>query len=232
MEFTLQGFLIAVLGILPGFVPSFIHTALSNQSEELETERWLATSIIASMVLNAIVAMIFLLWFLHIPLNTDVSTFIGALKKLPVNELVWYGGSLYAAAVLWGLFRALTPKLNLGSLAHRWRLTPISPVQNVFCATLEAEFRTKKNLRLHGRPEQIVPWVRLSRGNTTILGRLCRSSVKFDGDKPIEAFLSPVYTQTPRETAVIEPPDGLYLRIESSEAVEVLSLSAGARPQI
>jgi hypothetical protein len=105
-------------------------------------------------------------------------------------------------------------------------------VRNVFCATLEAAFRTKGNLRLHGKPEQIVPWLRLTRGNTTILGRLQRSSVKFDGDKPIEAFLSPVYTQTPRENAVIEPPNGLYLRIEASEAVEILSLSAAARPQV
>lgn len=232
MEFTLQGFLIAVLGILPGFVPSFVHTALSNQSEELETERWLATSILASMLLNAVVAVIFVVWVLPIPLYTDINAFIDALQKLPVNQLVLYGGSLYAVAVLWGLLRVLTPRLTFGELAHRWRLTPISPVQNVFCATLNAAFRTRGNLRLHGRPEQIVPWLRLTRGNTTILGRLRRSSVKFDGDKPIEAFLSPVYTQNPRETVTIEPPDGLYLRIEASEAVEVLSLSAGARPQI
>jgi hypothetical protein len=232
VEFTLQGFLIAVLGILPGFVPSFVHTVLSNQSEELETERWLATCIIASMVLNAVVAMIFLVWVLPIPLDTDISAFIDALQKLPVNKLVLYGMSLYAVAALWGFFRALTPRLNLGELAHRWRLTPISPVQNVFCATLEAAFRTKENLRLHGKPEQIVPWLRLTRGNTTILGRLRRSSVKFDGDKPVEAFLSPIYTQTTRESAVIEPPDGLYLRIEASEAAEILSLSAAARPQV
>jgi hypothetical protein len=232
VEFTLQGFLIAVLGILPGFVPSFVHTLISNQSEELETERWLATSIIASMVLNAVVAAVFLAWLLPIPLGTDISAFINALQKLPVSQLVLYGGSLYAVAVLWGLLRALTPRLNLGELAHRWRLTPISPVQNVFCASLEAAFRTKGNLRLHGKPEQIVPWLRLTRGNTTILGRLRRSSVKFDGDKPIEAFLSPVYTQNPMETVVIEPPDGLYLRIEASEAVELLSVSAGAQPQI
>ena len=68
-------------------------------------------------------------------------------------------------------------------------------------------------------------------GNTTILGRLRRSGVKFDGNKPVEALLSPVYTP-PRKTAVIEPPDGLYLRIEASEAAEILSLSAGARPQV
>jgi hypothetical protein len=231
VQFTLQGFLIAVLGILPGFVPSFVHTALSNQSEQLETERWLATSIIASMVLNAVVAMVFLVWFLPIPLNTGIGAFIESLQKLPVNELILYGGSLYAVAALWGLFRALTPRLKVGDLAHRWRLTPISPVQNVFCATLEVVFRTRKNLRLHGRPEQIVPWLRLTRGDTTILGRLRRSSVKFDGDKPIEAFLTPAYTQNAKETGVIEPPDGLYLRIEASESVTILSMPAGARPE-
>jgi Family of unknown function (DUF6338) len=231
VEFTLQGFLIAALGILPGFVPSFIKTLLSNESEELETERWIATSIIASMVLNAIVATSFLVWLLPIPLSTDISKFIDELQKLPVKVLFLYGGSLYVAAALWGLVRALTPKLRIGALAYRWRLTPISPVQNVFCATLDVMFRTEENLRLHGRPEQIVPWVRLTRNGTTIIGRLRRSSVKFDGDKPIEAFLSPAYTSNTTEAAVIEPPDGLYLRIEASEAVAMLSMPAGARPE-
>ncbi len=231
MEFTLQGFLIAALGILPGFVPSFVSTALSNQSEELETDRWIATSIIASIVLNAIVAMLFLVWLLPIPLNTDISKFIDELQKLPVNVLILYGGLLYAVAALFGLLRALAPKLRVGALAHRWRLTPISPVQNVFCATLDVAFRTKENLRLHGQPEQIVPWLRLTRDGTTILGQLRRSSVKFDGDKPIEAFLSPAYTSNAREAALVEPPDGLYLRIEASETVAILSMPAGARPE-
>ncbi len=231
MEFTLQGFMIAALGILPGFVPSFVNTLLSNESEELETDRWIATSIIASMVLNAIVATMFLLWFLPIPLSTDISKFVDELQKLPVNALVFYGVCLYAVAAIWGLARALTPKLRVGALSYRWRLTPISPVQNVFCATLDLIFRTEANLHLHGRPEQVVPWLRLTRNGTTIIGRLRRSSVKFDGDKPIETFLSPAFTSSEKEVAVIEPPDGLYLRVEASEAVAILSMPAGARPQ-
>jgi hypothetical protein len=227
MEFSFESYLIALFGILPGFIPVLVRGLLSNDQEEMPLEKWVAISIITSMCFNAVVVTIFILFVLPIQLDTSTESFFAYLKDIKVVYLRDYGILLYALAVLWGVGTALKPKV-LGTLVQRWRLTPISPIPNVFCDILERSFRTPKNLKLHGKPDQQVPWISITRERITIVGRLQRSSVRFDLDKPIEIYVSPAGIFTSSKVTAVEPPGGLYLRVLPTDVVELLSAPASA----
>jgi Family of unknown function (DUF6338) len=231
MEFTLEGFFIATLGILPGFFLSLVKTIINPEGEKAKIEEWLATSILASLGLNLVVAALFVLFVIPIDLNKDVDHLVKQLQGQKLVVLLWYAGSLYLAALVLGVLSSLKADWRLGVLVYRWRLTPISPVPNVFNDTLEFAFRRSANLRLRGRPEQMVPWIRLRRTKVVVVGRLRRSSVRFDVDKPVEVFLSPAYIfedSTIRGTGL---PNGVYLRVLATDVVEILSAPASWIPE-
>lgn len=227
MEFTIDGFVIAALGILPGFLTSFISCAFSNDQEDMPLEKWVAPSIVASMILNLLVAAVFVTWVIPVPFDTNIRDFIDGIGALPVETLLYYGLALYVTAAVVGVILGLIPAPSPGALAYRWRLTRVSPVQNVFRATLVALFRDKLNIKARGRPDEKIPWIGLRREHVAVLGRLRRSSVKFDNDKPIEVFLSPVRIARGDTVTIVEPPHGLYLRLLAEDVVEVLSVQAG-----
>jgi hypothetical protein len=226
MEFTLEGYVIAVLGILPGFLASGIQNFLVPQAGRSKIGEWVATSILTSLWLNVIVSIFFLTIFSDsVSLSSNIIRFVQDLRDQPVTRFLWYGGWIYSAASVWGLVSSLLAS-RLVSLPHRWRLTPISPVPNVFTDELDSRFRTKENLRLRDRPEQDVPWIRINRVELTVIGRLRRSNVEFDIEKPFEVFLSPAYVIDKDARKTIASPDGIHLRVSPTDIVEIHSARA------
>jgi hypothetical protein len=232
MEFTLEGFVIAVFGILPGFWVSLIRNVLNPEAERAGIGEWVAKSIIVSLVLHLLVAAIFLAIFsVSVGFNSNIVQFTGELRDQPVTIFLWYGVSVYVAASAAGIASSLLA-WRPAALAHQWRLTPISPMPNVFSDELSNRFRTKENLRLHGQPEQQVPWIRLERAEITIMGRLRRSNVQFDIEKPFEVFLSPAYLIKEGSCPILDPLDGIHLRVLPTDIVEIRSERADWMPTV
>jgi hypothetical protein len=228
MEFTFEGFLIGVLGVFPGFLSSWVCAVVSNEPDDLETEKWIGTSIVTSMLLNAFVAFVFVSFILPIELDTTTESFLTKVSELHINYLLCYGLALYVSAGALGVFQAYAP--SVGGLLHRLRLTPVSPTPNVFCDTLEKKLYIRQmRERDDCKPDQIVPWIYLHRQELDVVGRLQLSSVKFDVDKPVEVFLSPVSVWT--TSTYRELQDGMYMRVLPEDVVQILSAKAGSSLQ-
>lgn len=231
MDFTIEGFFIAIVAILPGFFLAFTRSVVSNNLHDQEIEEWVATSIISSIILNAVIAIPFLLWIIGVSVDQDFEHLLKQLHSTHVALLIWYFVALYLAAFLLGVVSALRDDLNLSVLSYRWRLTPISPNANVFVHALESTFRSRQNLERRGRPDQIVPWLRIARKGTIVVGRLRRSSVRFELDKPIEVYLSPAYVvQDNQRRSIDGAHDGIHMRVLPTDVVEILSASANWLP--
>jgi hypothetical protein len=232
MEFTLEGFSIATLGILPGFFLSLVKTNINPEGETgVKIEEWLGTSILASFVLNLVVGLLFLLFVIPVNLHQNFESLVKQLNDQQFILLLWYGGALYLIALVLGIASSLKANWRPRALAYKWRLTPISPARNVFNDTLESMFDRRRNLRLRDQPEQMVPWIRLRRTEVMVIGRLQKSSVRFEVDKPVEVFLCPAYIFEAITINGISSPDGVYLRVLASDVVEILSAPASWIPQ-
>jgi Family of unknown function (DUF6338) len=234
MEFTLEGFLIVVLGILPGFVVSVFRTILLPRTEQIQvkTEQWIAINVLGSLVLN-ILAGVAILKFRGgglVDFNTHLADISGKIKTQTLVEFASYFIALYSLALLFGAGSCIITITLSFFRVRPLRLTPISPL-NVFTDALAGSFRTRTNLRLRGRPEQLVPWLRLERAETVVAGRLQKSSVRFEVDEPVEVFLSPAFIFRGGAIDRVEPPSGVYLRLLTDDVVAVLSGRADWEPE-
>ena len=244
MAFTLEAFLLAIFGILPGFVSSTVHATL-RPDERTSAGEWIAASIVTSLGLNACTLLIFLLATDGVDLSRALTTIKDQLGERIGFDALWYVGVLYALSILWGAATGyFGSKYAPRQLAYQLRLTPISPAQNVFRDVIGSFVRTRKNLRLHDDPAQEVPWLRIQRKEVIVFGRLVRSSPAFERDQPIEVFLSPAYViegsdfsfQTIPESnlgpCIKEQYKGLYLRLLSDDLIHVFVVRADWTPKI
>lgn len=223
MGFTFQGFCVAILGILPGFFLLSIRTIVAPERNQVKLQEWIASSVLTSLVLNSLVMVPFIIFITRINLNANINAVTQALYAQKLWVLGLYIAVLYIIALVGGLAGSLLAEWQPRVLAHSWRLTPISPAPNVFSDTLAITFRSKKNRGLRGQPEQMVPWLRLERAKIVIVGRLQRSSVRFDVNQPVEVFLSPAFVFEPSAVRRVASPNGMYLRVLPEDIVEILS---------
>ncbi len=237
MSFTLESLIIVVIAILPGFLSAAVRATL-KPDERPSAGEWVASSIVASLGLNAVAFWPFVFWSGRINLALPLATMKGQLAQLTGEDALRYVALLYLISIVWGIAsglagKAFTPRV----LAYRLRLTPISPASNVFTDVLDRLVRTSANLRLRGNPDQQVPWLRLKRDGKLIQGRLRQSSVTFDVGEPIEVFLSPAYVfeggsvvQPISPVADVEYLRGLYLRLKVDDVTEVMVAPAKWNP--
>lgn len=235
MEFKPEDLLIAVFGILPGFVSSAIRQTFAP-AESSSAGEWVARSMVASMTFNLVAAIIFSLCFLPEFFSGKVGEIDVSLRDMPRWGVLVYLGVLYGLAIAWGAIAGLNADLAPRLLVYRLRLTPISPTSNVFNAVLERLVRTRENLRLRGKPALLVPWLRVERADKVVIGRLTSGTVAFDLDKPIEVFLSPAVvlkdgSAVERETLANDGRQlrGLYLRVRPEDVVEIFTARADWR---
>jgi hypothetical protein len=235
MEISLEGWIVGVLAVLPGFVSAAFRSAIAP-GESSSSGEWIAGSIVTSLVFNAITFLglvlastIFSTLGVHIPMNAPIKDIVGGLGSLPGTILLWYVAVLYGLAALWGMVSGLlVSDFAPRKLAFRLRLTPVSPHPNVFTDVLDELLNTKTNRKLRGSPRQQVPWLRVRRDKMIILGRLQNGSVDFPVDEPIEVFLSPAHLLetatacTPPVPRLSNHIHGLYLRVLPTDFVEVL----------
>jgi hypothetical protein len=187
------------------------------------------------LVLNAVVLPLFIIRVIPFDLGQSLSGLKGSLGSVSVGRVLAFLALLYLVAIAWGLVSGALAGYAPRILAYRLRLTPVSPVPNVFNDMLGALVRTPENLRLRGTPAQAVPWLRLQRPNGAIVGRIARGSVDFDVDAPIEVFLSPTFRITVAGTVPWSALDGavhqgVYLRVRAEDIVEVFTARADWLP--
>jgi hypothetical protein len=235
MEFKPEDLLIAVFGVLPGFVSSAVRQTIAPVGSSSAGE-WVARSMVASMAFNLVAAVIFSACFLPDFFSGKVGEIEVSLHDMPRWGVLVYLGVLYGLAIVWGATAGLNAGLSPRLLAYRLRLTPISPTSNVFNAVLENLVRTRENLQLRGKPELQVPWLRVERADKVVIGRLMSGTVGFKLDQPIEVFLSPALvlndgSASKREILVNDGRQlrGLYLRVRPEDVVEIFTARADWR---
>lgn len=239
MEFSLEGLIIAVFAILPGFVSGAVRLQL-DPTEKAATGEWVAVSIVTSIVLNGVIFLPFVMFGHWIDFGRAVQDLGAQLGVISGWQALAYLGVLYLLAIVWGILSAL---IGAGQrhrlLGYRFRLTPVSGLPNTFIDAIDSLVSTRANRRLRGDAAQQVPWLRVLRSDLTILGRMTKSSDQFALSEPPEVFLDPAYifnnrTVAPRENDVDYPAGifkGLYLRLKPEDVVEVLVARADWTPQ-
>lgn len=229
-ELSVESLLILIFGVLPGFVSSAIRSTL-EPGEAVEVGQWIARSIVAGLVYNAVVLAAFVFGGSSLSIHGSIGEISESLKDIKVSVGLWYIADLYIVAIFWGIASAFARDYAPRVLAHSLRLTPIGPDHTVLRAALKDLFRTRRNKKLSNRPEQLVPWIRLSRPRSiVVIGRLQRTSAVFSVDEPTEIFLSPafVFRHDKLPTRAESKPDmqrqkGIYMRLVPKDVVEILS---------
>lgn len=234
MDVSLEPLIVGLFAVLPGFVSAAVRAAIAP-GVRASTGEWVAGSVVGSLFLN-VLALSGFLPMGPFDLEQPVGTVGVPLGKVPVRLALLYLLVLYALAVAWGVISGLLTNYAPRALTHRLRLTPVSPARNVFNDSIERLVRTAANRMLQGDPSQQVPWLRVQRDQTGIVGRLRRGSVDFDVDKPIEVFLSPAFPISVTDL-IPWPPlvgarhEGVYVRLISSDIVEVFTARADWLPR-
>jgi len=237
MSFSLENLIIAIIAILPGFVSAAIRATL-KPGRNPSTGEWIAASVVTSLVLNALAFALFIFFFKSIDLNKPLSEMKLQLSELTGFTVLFYLLGLYALALLWGFVTGLaSDNVELRVLAYKLRLTPISPETSVFVDMLRQQIGSKDNQRLGNDPKRKVAWLRIRRDGKLILGRLRKSSIRFNVNDPIEIYLSPGYIFATGEIIsrkdVLTNTDSarqLYLRLRPEDIAEILVLSATWNP--
>lgn len=247
MEISVEGWVLGVLVVLPGFVAAAVRAAIVPE-ETAPYGEWIAGSIVSSLVLNAVAFLVALLatqiWWGFMPdlarieLAKPVGEIAGLLQSVSGNSTVCYVIILYGLAVLWGVASGvLSLSVSLRWFAFHLRLTPVSPAPNVLPDVLEhlaamekgARKESRKKAGERSKSEPLVHWLRIKRDNLVILGQLKTSNVKFSLEQPVELFLSPAHLY--ENGAAVERPEavdydghlrGLYVRLLPLDLVEIL----------
>ncbi len=235
MDVSLEGLIVGIFAVLPGFVSAAVRAAIAPGDRSSAGE-WVAGSIVASLSLNALVLLAFLP-IVGFNLGQEIHGVVQSLGHMPVRLVLGYLVVLYCLAVVWGAISGLLAEYAPRALAYRLRLTPVSPSPNVFNDTIEKLVRTEENRRLRNTPGQQVPWLRVQRDAIAIVGRLRRGSVDFEVDKPVEVFLSPAYRSGAGGPLAWLPlpganPQGVYLRLLSTDVAEVFTARSDWTPPL
>jgi hypothetical protein len=235
MDVSLEALIVGLFAVLPGFVSAAVRAVIAP-ADRSSTGEWVAGSVVASLSLNALV----LIGFLPAAgfnLGQPVAGVAKTLGQVPVRLVVEYLVALYVLALGWGVVSGFLAEYAPRALAHRLRLTPVSPTPNVFNDTIEKLVSTAENRKRRDDPARPVPWLRVQREKTAVVGRLRRGSVDFEVDKPVEVFLSPAYRSGP-EGPLPWPPlagaeqHGIYLRLLPNDIAEVFTARADWTPQL
>ncbi len=235
MDVSLEGLVIGVFAVLPGFLAAAIR-AVTARPQHVSTGDWLAGSVVASLVLNALVFGLFAIFSPVVELDRGIGTLGDAFGGISGWLALEYLAALYGAAIGWGFVSGLAADYAPRALAYRLRLSPVAPAPNVFSDSIDRLVGSRDNRRLAGQPAQQVPWLLIRREKATVLGRLRRGSVDFAVDEPFEVFLEPArVTCAPgaADAAADDPaaaPAGVYMRILPEDVVEVLTAPASWDP--
>lgn len=236
MDLKLEALIVGLFAVLPGFLSAAVRATIGARARS-STGEWVAGSVVASLVLNAMAVTVFMA---GVVVDFDLSQPVGQLGeplgKLETRLVLFYLGALYLLALIWGATSGLAIDYAPRVLAHRLRLTPVSPAPNVFNDTLEKLTGTAENEKLLGEPAHRVPWLQVRRKDVVLLGRLRRGSVDFGVDAPVEIFLAPAFRMGDAGPVAWEDPPGadrhgVYLRLLPSDLVEVLTARVDWTPR-
>lgn len=221
MELGADDFLLTLVLVLPGFVTTLVERAFQPR-RYAEFAEWLAVSVLRSLGLNLAVAAGFVWWSDPALLQRPLSSVPDAIEAVTLARAALYVATLYALAPVWGVLKGTVAWLSFGAVLARGRWSKLRPFDNVWNDVLRTA------LVLPGARTAPAPWIRVSVGEgRVVLGRLRKSSVHVDRDKPIEVYLSPAYEVT---AGPLEPLDirlagirfqGIYLRIGPETFVEI-----------
>ncbi|MEK0082469.1 DUF6338 family protein [Benzoatithermus flavus] len=241
MDLSVTGLSLGAFLVLPGYWASTLQIWCAGATQAEGAGEWLAMSLLRSIALNAIALPLALLLpglSVSVPLDASIEKVGQAIVALPVITFLRYAGVLYALATLQGLAFGLLQRWTKG-LAWAFGWTSMTPYEDVWNDVLSERFRSAENLARKGTASLLCPWLRLTLPDgRVILGRMQRSSVRIEQDKPIEVYLEPVYrldagSRTIRSLAhdlVGATDEALYLRLEPGTAVEIIPAVAGWRP--
>jgi hypothetical protein len=237
MGLTWENLLIALIAVLPGFVSAGLHAQL-NPRHKSSPGAWVAESVVSSLFLNAVALCVFLTVRDGVNLDDVVKDFGKQLGATTGRQALQYIGILYAAALLWGVTSGvLATRFERRIFGYRLRLTPTTLQKNPFHDVLDALVRTPANRKLRGRPEQLVPWLRVQRGDMVVLGRMRQSSDEFEWGEPIEVYLFPSFvfkagklTQRENDIDYRDYFRGLHMRVRLDDIAEVFVAPASWDP--
>jgi len=220
MELGADDFLLTLVLVLPGFVTTLVERAFQPR-RFAEFSEWLAVSVLRSLWLNLLVLAAFVWWTDPGITDLKLSELADHLNAVALQQAALYVAAVYAAAPVWGVLKGTVWWLSFRAVLARGRWSKLRPFDNVWNDVLRSAL-TQPGV---GTP---TPWVRVSVGEgRVVLGRLRKSSVHVDRDKPIEVYLSPAYEVTggPLQDLRIAIPgihfNGIYLRIGPETFVEI-----------
>jgi Family of unknown function (DUF6338) len=233
MNFSITGLALALFLILPGYLATLLEHWVTPGIKPPRIGDWIAMSVLRSLVLNAVALP---LWLVYtgpeqtVPWDDKLADAWWVASSLKLSQVRDYLISLYGLATLQGLLVGMAIKQWKGlSWALRW--TSISPYEDVWNDILSENFRNKKNLALRGTPALRRAWLKLALNDGhVIIGRMRRSSITIDKEKPIEVFLAPGYVFNEQCRMVEALGDltgcdkvGFYLRVSAQTPVEIVS---------
>ncbi len=235
MDINLEALAVGLFALLPGFVSSSIRSMLAA-TEQSTTASWTVGSIVASLFLNALVALGFVYFHLvDIDLNSSIRTIQENLPDLTVRIVLYYLALLYVLAVAWGMAMGFLRHWAPRRLMFLANLSPVSPEPNVFTQALAERYRSRENLAKRGKENMQVPWLKMCTSSGVIFGRLRHSSHRWDADKSFEIFLSPVYRIEQDEAKPMANNanlrfEGLYARVLPEQQIEIFSADESWQP--
>ena len=173
MDVSLEGLVIGVFAVLPGFLAAAIR-AVTARPQHVSTGDWLAGSVVASLVLNALVFGLFAIFSPVVELDRGIGTLGDAFGGISGWLALEYLAALYGAAIGWGFVSGLAADYAPRALAYRLRLSPVAPAPNVFSDSIDRLVGSRDNRRLAGQPAPQVAWGVMRRGKGAGLRRPSR----------------------------------------------------------
>lgn len=144
MNLGVEGLIVAITLILPGFVASRVQAAVTDRPPT-QANQWIAVSLLRGFILNG-VGLVIVVWLTDIfAMGGNFATVKTNLNQITVEKGLTYLGGIYVTAILYGLVIGFVLQRGRETLFTRgW--TPISPYPDVWTDILSEKFETKENL--------------------------------------------------------------------------------------
>lgn len=215
MLIEIQQLSVALAVLVPGFV--FTGIQRSFRPKKFESDyHWFVYSLIWSIFLNLTVGSVAA--FLILDIGSAQMNQVGAkLGSVELRFAIIYIAVLYAVSSLSAIAVSHWPNLSFRALLNRFGWTPFAPEKSAWDRFLAKQVPPEKAI-----------WLKISfQSGGTLFGRLRHASAIVSRDKPIEAYLSPVFERLktgrwakPCVSGGIDA-DGTYLRLTEDEIIEL-----------
>ena len=217
MDINVQQLLVSLFLLVPGFISTEIQKSYTPKKYETDFH-WVVSSLLTSLVLNAILIFLILL-FGDYRIDTKLTEVSSLAKEISLLIVGLYIFVLYGVSVLWGILSGAYPLLGLKAFLNHFGIVPYAQNPSVWDRIFEVR-------RPKDRP---ITWLKFNQGNAVYLAHLCHSSTHVEMDKSFEIYVDRVHRHENNKWVPLGfgqnpdhiPCDGLYFRITPESFIEL-----------